>query len=83
MLLEHEMFLKQLQERCNEDEQAIQQVKELDEKILKTKIAHAVVSIHLLEDQLRLIPARIVSVNPRLLNMKLLSDFSNLLVLRI
>ena len=44
------MFLKQLQERCNEDEQDIQEVKEFDEKILKTKIAHAVVSIHLLED---------------------------------
>ena len=48
MLPEHEMFLKQLQERCNEDEQAIQQVKELDEKVLKTEIGHATISIHLL-----------------------------------
>ena len=62
MLPEHEMFLKHLQERCSEDEQAIQQVKELDEKILKTEIAHAVVGIHLLEDQLRLILARIAGV---------------------
>ena len=54
--------MKQLQERCNKDEQVIQQVKELDEKILKTEIAHASVSIHLLEDQLRLIPARIAGV---------------------
>ena len=52
VLPEHEMFLKQLQERCNEDEQAIQQVKELDEKILKTKITHAAMSIHLQEDRL-------------------------------
>ena len=59
---EHEIFLKQLQERCSEDEQALQQVKELDEKILKTEIAHAAVSIHLLEDQLRLIPARIAGI---------------------
>ena len=56
------MFLKHLQEICSEDEHAIQQVKELDEKILKTEVAHAAVSIHLLEDQLRLIPARIVSI---------------------
>ena len=62
VLPEHEMFLKQLQERCNEDEHAIQQFKELDEKILKTEIAHAAVSIHLLEDQLRLISARIAGV---------------------
>ena len=62
VLPEHEMFLKQLQERCNEDEHAIQQVKELDEKILKTEMAHAAMSIHLLEDQLRLIPARIAGV---------------------
>ena len=56
------MFLKHLHERCSEDEQAIQQVKELDEKILKTKVAHAAVSIHLQEDQLCLIPARIASI---------------------
>ena len=62
VLPEHEMFLKQLQERCSKDEQAIQQAKELDEKILKTEIAHAAVSIHLLEYQLRLIPARIAGV---------------------
>ena len=61
-LPEHEMFLKHLQDRCSEDEQAIQRVKELDEKILKTKVAHAAVSIHLLEDQLRLIPAKIVGI---------------------
>ena len=62
MLLEHEIFLKQLQEICSKDEQALQQVKELDEKILKTKIAHATVSIHLLEDHLCLIPARIEGI---------------------
>ena len=61
-LLEHEVFLKHLQDKCNEDEQAIQQVKELDERILKTEVAHAAVSIHLLEDQLHLIPARIAGI---------------------
>ena len=31
----------------------------MDEWILKNEVAHASLSIHLLEDQLRLIPARI------------------------
>ena len=61
-LPEHEIFLKQLQEWCNEDEQAIQVVKGLDEKVLKTEIAHVTVSSHLLEEQLRLILVRVASV---------------------
>ena len=40
----------------------MQQVKDLDEQILKNTVAHAAVSIHLLEDQLRLSPARIEEV---------------------
>ena len=59
---EYDMFLKHLHDKRSEDEQAIQRVKELDEKILKTKVAHAALSIHLLEDQLRLIPSRIVGI---------------------
>ena len=47
-LPEHEMFLKYLQDKRSEDEQAIERVKELDFKILKTEVAHAIVSIHLL-----------------------------------
>ena len=46
-----------------EDEQEIHQFKDLDEWILKNAVAHAAVSIHLLEDQLRLIPSRIAGVN--------------------
>ena len=37
----------------------IQQLKDLDERILNNSVAHAAMSIHLLEDQLRLSPARI------------------------
>ena len=51
--------MEQLQNRYQEDEQEIQQVKYLDEQILKNAVAHAVVSIHLLEYQLRMSPARI------------------------
>ena len=42
-----------------EDEQEIQQVKDLDEQILKNAVAHEAISIHLLEDQLCLSPVRI------------------------
>ena len=62
VLPEHELFLKHLQDRYQEDEQEIQQVKDLDEWILKNAVAHAAVSIHLLEDQLRLSPSRIEGV---------------------
>ena len=49
-LLEHELFTKMLQSRYQEDEQKIQQVKDLDEQILKDVVSHAAVSIHFLED---------------------------------
>ena len=55
-------FLNKLQERWKEDEQAIQLVKGLDEKVLKTAIAQAAVSSHLLEDQLHVILARVVNI---------------------
>ena len=51
-LLEHEEYLKQLQVRWQEDELGIQLIKSLDEKALKTVIAQAAVSNHLLEDQI-------------------------------
>ena len=56
---EYELFIEHLQNRYHEDEQEIQQVKDLDEQILKNAVAHAAVSIHLLEDQVRLSLARI------------------------
>ena len=62
VLPKHELFLKHLQYRYKEYEQEIQQVKGLDEWILKDAVAHAAVSIHLLEGQLRLIPTKIEGV---------------------
>ena len=58
-LLEHEIFTKMIRSRYQEDEQNIQQAKDLDEKILKYVVAHVAFNIHLLEDQLRLSPAKI------------------------
>ena len=62
MLPKHEIFLRHLHDRYKEDEQEIQQAKDLDEWILKNAVAHAAISIHLLGDQLHLIPARIEDV---------------------
>ena len=59
VLPKHELFLKNLQDRYQEDEQEIQQVKDLDELIFKNLVAQVVVSIHLLEYQLCLSTARI------------------------
>ena len=58
-LPDHELLTEMLQSRYQEDEQKIQQVKDLDEQILKDVVDHATVGIHLLEDQLHLSPARI------------------------
>ena len=58
-ILEHELFIEHLQNKYQEDKQEIQQVKDIDEQILKKAMAHAAVSIHLLEEQMRLSPARI------------------------
>ena len=49
---EHELFIEHLQNRYQEDDQDIQQVKDLNEQILKNAVAHAAVSIQLLEEQL-------------------------------
>ena len=59
---DHEGFLKQLQVIWQADEQGIQLVKGLDEKVLKAAIAQAAMSSNLLEDQLRLIPAKVANI---------------------
>ena len=48
-----------LQNRYQDDEQRIQQVKVLDAQILKDEVAHSEVSVQFLEDQLRLSSTRI------------------------
>ena len=58
-LPEHEPLTEMLQSMYEEDDQKIQQVKDLDEQILKDVVAHVAVIIHLLEDELCLSLARI------------------------
>ena len=56
---DHNLFLEMLQRRYHEDEQRIQGIKALDEQTLRNEVAHSVVSVQLLEDQLHLSSARI------------------------
>ena len=42
---DHDLFLEMLQNRYREDEQRIQQIKALDEQILRDGIAHSAVSV--------------------------------------
>ena len=48
--LDHNLFIEMLQNRYQEDEQRIQQIKALDEQILRDEVAHSTVSVQLLED---------------------------------
>ena len=56
---DHDLFIEMLQNRYQEDEQRIQQIKALDEQILRDEVAHLAVSVQLLEDQLHLSSAKI------------------------
>ena len=61
-ITKHKVFIENLQNRCKKDEKELQQVKDIDEQILKNVVANVAISIHLLEGQLRLIPTRIEGV---------------------
>ena len=56
---DHDLFIEMLQNRYQEDEQRIQQIKALDKQILRDEVAYSMVCVQLLEDQLRLSSARI------------------------
>ena len=62
----HEEHMKYLHDRLQEDELIIPQVKGLNEKIVKSLVAQAVVSNCLLEDQLRVIPQRVAKIKSQL-----------------
>ena len=61
-LPEHEKYLKQMQDRWQEDEMGTQLIKCLDERVLKNVIALETVSNRILEDQLQLIPSRMANI---------------------
>ena len=61
-LPKYEEHLKQLHDRWEEDELSVQLIKILDERVLKNVIAQEAVRNHILEDQLRLLPARMANI---------------------
>ena len=58
----HEEHLQQLHAKFQEEEHGIQFIKNLDERVIENVIAQAVVSKCLLEDQFRLLPARMADI---------------------
>ena len=58
--------MKQLHERLQEDELSIQLIKGLNEKVIKSMVAQAVVSNFLLEDHIRVIPPRVADIKTQL-----------------
>ena len=59
---DHSLFVEILQRRYQEDERRIKHIKALDEETLRNEVDHSMVSVQLLEDQLRLSAARIEAI---------------------
>ena len=59
---EHSLFLEILQRKYQEDEQRVRHIKALDEQTSRNEVAHSMVSVELLEDQLRLSAAKIEAI---------------------
>ena len=51
-----------LQKRYQEEEAKVQQIKALNDQILRSKVDHSAISVQLLENQLRLSAARIEDI---------------------
>ena len=59
---DHETFIEILQSRYQDAEARTQQIKAIDDLVLKNEVGHPAVSVQFLEDQLRLSPARIEAI---------------------
>ena len=59
---DHNLFVEILQKRYKEEEEKIQQIKALDDQILRNEVDHSTISVQLLEDQLCLSAARIEAI---------------------
>ena len=51
---DHSLFLEMLQRRYQEDGQRIQHIKAIDKQTLRNEVAHTMISVQFLEDQLHL-----------------------------
>ena len=59
---DHETFIEILQSRYLDVEARTQQIKAIDDLVLKNEVGHPAVSVQFLEDQLHLSPARIEAI---------------------
>ena len=71
----HEEHLKQLHDRLQEYELSIQMIKILDDKVLKIVIDQVAVNNCRLEDQIRLLPARMANIKAQATKHEVTSDF--------
>ena len=60
--LDHNVFVEILQKRYQEEERKIQHIKALDDQTLRNEVDHSIVSVQLLEDQLRLSTTKIEAI---------------------
>ena len=63
-----------LQKGHQDAEPRTQQIQSIDAMVLKNEVGHAAISIQILEDQLRLSPARIEAIGTKLTSLKLTSS---------
>ena len=61
-LPDHETFIEILQSRYQDAEARTQQIKAIDDLVLKNEVGHPAVSVQFLENQVRLSPARIEAI---------------------
>ena len=59
---DHETFIGILQNRYQDAEARMQQIKAIDDLVLGNEVGHPAVSVKFLEDQLRLSPARVEAI---------------------
>ena len=59
---DHDAFVELLQKRFQEEEAKVQDIKALDDLILRSKVDHPAVSVQILEDQLRLSTSRVEAI---------------------
>ena len=59
---DHDAFVEMLQKGQKDEGARVQRIKAIDDQILKNEIGHTAVSVHLLEEQVRLNTARVEAI---------------------
>ena len=72
---DHEAFVEILQKRYQDAEARTQQIRTIDDLVLKNEVGHVAVSMQFLEDQLWLSPARIEAIKNQVENFEINIQF--------